>query len=75
MKVLLESTSKLVEINGITCRVWEGTTERGIAVHAFVVRVGVDRDADAAEFERDLRETRAPSAEVGAIPTRMLIDE
>jgi len=34
----LTSTSKVVELDGVPARVWEGATESGIAVHAFVVR-------------------------------------
>ena len=34
MKITLESTDVLTRINGQMCRVWRGTTERGIAVTA-----------------------------------------
>jgi hypothetical protein len=36
MKVTLESTTKIVDINnGVKARLWEGRTESGIEVHAF----------------------------------------
>lgn len=60
MKLQLQSTSQIVTINGVECRVWEGTTVRGVAVTAFVARVAVDVKADAREFERELRETAQP---------------
>lgn len=73
MKLIIEPTSKLVEINGVPARVWEGQTESGIAVHCFVTRVAVPNDADQSQFQRELSEQRAPSAQVEAIPFRMII--
>lgn len=61
MKITLESTSQIVRLDGIECRVWEGTTASGIAVTAFIPRIAVLRDADASEFERELVEQRQPS--------------
>ena len=74
MKAQLESTSKIVELNGVPCRIWEEHTESGIPFHAYIVRVGVDRTLDNSQFERELQETRAPSAQVAAeIPLRMIL--
>lgn len=73
MKLIIENTTKLVELNGVPCRVWEGVTGKGVKVHAFITRVGVDREADAGEFEADLQEQRTPSVEVAAIPARMVL--
>jgi len=73
MKVTLESTSKIVELNGVPARIWEGRTESGIPIHCYVTRVAVDRGADASEFERELKEQRVPSPEVAAIPARMIL--
>jgi len=73
MKITVESTSKIVSVNGIDCRIWEGETERGIAVHCFITRIAAKADQDLAEFEAELRETRAPSAEAAAIPPRMIL--
>lgn len=61
MKITLESTSQIVEFNGIDCRVWEGTTEGGVPLTAFIPRVAVDRGHDASQFERELRETSQPT--------------
>jgi hypothetical protein len=41
LKLILENTSKIVELNGVPARVWEGKTESGIACHAFITRVAV----------------------------------
>lgn len=73
MKITLESTTKIVTVNGVPCRIWEGTTERGVAIHAYVTRVAVDRNADASELERDLQECRTPSVDVGALPSRLVL--
>jgi hypothetical protein len=68
MRVQLESTDKIVELETpsgrVPARIWEGTTENGIACHAFVTRIAVSKDLDASEFERELQEHRAPSAAV-----------
>lgn len=61
MKITLESTSQIVQCNGINCRVWEGTTDSGARLTAFIVRVAVDPEDDASEFERELQVQRAPS--------------
>lgn len=78
MKVTLESTSKTTTlvVNGaeVPARLWEGKTEAGIPCHAFITRIAVNAKDDASEFERDLREQRAPSAEIDrAIPMRMIL--
>lgn len=41
MKITLESTSKIVELNGVPARVWEGKSESGIPCHAFITRIAV----------------------------------
>ena len=65
MRVQLESTDRIIELQTATgvvmARLWEGTTENGIACHAFITRIAVHKDDDASEFARDLQEHRAPS--------------
>lgn len=76
MIVHLHNTTKIVAINGVPARVWEGHTERGVPVIAFItrIRIAVEREADLAEFEAELQEMTPPSADVQAWPARMLID-
>jgi len=38
MIINIESTIKIVELNGAPARVWEGKTESGISVHCFITR-------------------------------------
>lgn len=72
MRITIESTSRLVEINGVPARVWEGTTDKGVPVIAFIPRVAARADHDVTEFERDLQETKPPSADAQAFPARMV---
>jgi hypothetical protein len=76
--VTLTSTSKIVELQTpagvVPARLWEGTTENGIKCHAFITRIAVHKDDDAAEFERELQEHRAPSvALAGVYDTRLVL--
>ena len=79
MKLILESTTKIVELktkDGIVpARIWEGTTASGITVHAFIARVAIDgNETRTEEFERELQEQRPPSAEaLTAYPLRMIL--
>lgn len=74
MKVLLQSTTKIVELNGVPARIWEGTTESGIKVHAFITRIAIDEDEkDPSEFERELKECAVPSAGVAAYDFRLIL--
>lgn len=60
----------------VPARIWEGHTDKGVPVHCYVTRIAVDKDAGAeqlADFERDLKEQRAPSPGVEAIPLRLII--
>ena len=81
MKVTLHNTTKIVHLtigdgngDGMPARVWEGHTEAGIPVIAFITRIAAERDADLAEFGRDLQEVTPPSPDVEAWPAHMLID-
>ena len=73
MKVNLESTTKIVELNGIPARIWEGETESGIKVHAFITRIAAPEDADLRQFEAELKECRKPSADVSANPLKLIL--
>lgn len=79
MKITIESTDKIVELTQpsgsgtVMARIWEGHTESGIQVHCYITRVAVHKDDDTSQFERELKEHRAPSAEVEAIPLRLIL--
>jgi len=73
VKITIESTSRIVNANGIDCRVWEGQTDSGIAIQALIPRIAALRDSDLSQFEAELQEQRAPSAAVEAFPLRMVL--
>lgn len=77
MRITIESTSRIVNVNGHEARVWEGTTDSGIPVVALIPRIAV-RDTnnkhDQVEFERELERCAMPSpAAQAAYPTRMVL--
>lgn len=80
MKLQIHSTSKVVEfnINGATvpARIWEGTTESGVPVHCFITRIAPTIPKDdprQSEFEKELLEQEAPSADIDWYPLRMIL--
>lgn len=73
MEVQLTSTSKIVNLNGVPARVWEGHTAKGIACHAYITRIAVADELDAAEFEKELLVQAPPSAAIAAIPLSMIL--
>lgn len=81
MKIIIESTTKIVELKNehgiVSARVWEGETDTGIKVHAFITRISHDLDEPAdriEQFTRELLAQRPPSAEVArAYDLRMIL--
>jgi len=73
MRITIESTTKVVTLNGVQARIWEGKTDSGISCHAYITRIGVERTEDQVEFERELQEHRPPSPEIESIPLRLVI--
>jgi len=73
MRVQAESTTKIVQLNGVPARIWEGHTEKGIACHLYVTRIAVAEDEDASEFEAELQEHRKPSVDIEAIPFALIL--
>ena len=75
MKVTLESTTKIVQLNGIPARIWEGKTDTGIQVHAFITRIAIDKDEPNAQlFEVELKECKLPSTGVSeSYPLSLII--
>ena len=73
MKITVESTTRIVNVNGMDCRVWEGVTERGISIQALIPRIATLGNQDLSQFVAELQETRPPSAEAEAFPNRMIL--
>jgi hypothetical protein len=73
MKITIESTTRIVNANGIDCRVWEGVSERGVKVQCLIPRIAALKGQDLSQFEVELHEMRPPSADVQAFPLRMIL--
>jgi hypothetical protein len=78
MKVTLESTKKIVELatpqGTVPARIWEGHTETGIPVHAYITRIAAPAEgADLSQFDRELQEHSSPTPAVEAIPLRLIL--
>ena len=63
MKLTIESTSEIKDIEGIQCRVWKATTPKGIECYVAIHRVIVPSDEDAAEFDAELEQMGMIQAE------------
>lgn len=73
MRIEIESTEKIVTLDGVPARVWEGKTESGISVHCFVTRITPQTNGNLEQFEKELQEQKAPSPEVAAYPMRLVL--
>lgn len=50
MKITIESTTKVVEVNGVPARIWEGATDIGIPVYCYVTRICVQEGLDCTQL-------------------------
>ena len=73
MKITIESTTKIVELNGVPARIWEGKTDDGTELHCYVTRVAVAKGQDTMQFEEQLQQHKTPTPEIEAIPLRMIL--
>ena len=73
MKMTIESTTRLVEADGVKCRVWDGKTEGGVEVTVLVPRIAVKADQDNSVFIAELEEHAAPSDAADIFPLRMIL--
>jgi hypothetical protein len=74
VKLQIESTDKVVTLNGVPARLWEGMTPSGIPVVAFITRVAVPDGHPTEQFERELQEHAPPKPELaGAFDARLIL--
>jgi len=73
MTIVIHSTEKIVSLNGVAARIWEGKTDSGIPVHCYVTRIAVADDEDTTQFERELQQHCPPSPAIDAIPLSMIL--
>lgn len=70
MKLTLESTTRMVEVDGVKGRVWEGRSAEGVRCYAVITRIMVLEQDDFSVFQRELDECKAPSdVAVKGVPT------
>ena len=84
MRITIENTDKIVMLETsegeVPARVWQGHTESGIPVHAFITRIAPEIekthpniDELTVEFETDLKRCADPRMSVEAIPLRLIL--
>jgi hypothetical protein len=73
MKIIVENTTKIVELNGVPARVWEGETDSGIPVHCFITRISPQTHEGIDDFEKELQEVKPPSVAVKAYPISIIL--
>ena len=63
MKATIQSTDQVVTLDAageIKAGVWEGVTDKGVKFTAYIPVVQLHKSEDATEFERALKEHKAP---------------
>ena len=77
MQAKIESTSKVVTLNGVPARIWEGQTESGVKILCYITRVAISKNEptneELEEFKRELDEQRSPSVVAAAIPLNLIL--
>ena len=73
MKITIESTTKIVELDGIPARIWEGQTDNGIPVIAFIPRIATPDLHRAKDFAVQLQDCRAPLPVGSAIASDLVL--
>jgi hypothetical protein len=64
VKITIESTHIISEVNGRPARVWRGVTDKGVLCDVFVTAIRVRSDADSSQFEAELKEIRMQETRV-----------
>jgi hypothetical protein len=74
MTITIRSTTKIVKIDDMDCRVWEGATESGAPVTCLIPRIATTAEGDALQqFSDELVEHDAPSASLDPWPLRLVL--
>lgn len=73
MKLTIKATDKIIDVDGVECRLWEGETENGVSCYVFIHRIAVANDENQKQFERELTEKMPPRGLGRAIDIRMVL--
>lgn len=71
MKATMESTTKLLILNGLNIRVWEGVTENGVPFVALVNRVEAIEQAQQTMLIKELAVTKTEATKTVAALERL----
>lgn len=74
MKIVIEATEQIVDVNGAQARVWTGVTSKGVRVQVLVSRIAVQQGEDMTQFDAELKERKIPAPVERAFPLRLLLD-
>lgn len=70
MRITIEPTDQVTDLDGVRVRVWRGVTESGVPCTVFVHRLAVRYDQDTEQFDRELQE-QIPSGRF--VPLRLVL--
>ena len=73
MTITIHNTTRIVRVNDVPARIWEGHTESGIPVHCYITLIAVHEENDLSQFEAELQEMQPPTAVVEEISLRMVL--
>lgn len=60
MEIQITSTDRIVAVDGVECRLWEGITAGGVCCVVMVHRIAVAQGDDCVLFERELQSIPKP---------------
>lgn len=60
MQIQIEATNVIVNVDGVDCRLWQGTTADGTRCKVMVHRIAVHEREDTTAFEHELQEKIPP---------------
>jgi hypothetical protein len=69
LKLTITPTDRVVNVDGVPVRIWEGVTTHGAKCTLFIHRIAVHVAAGSEELDRSLTAVPAPSR-VGPSPSR-----
>jgi len=73
MKIEIESTDKVTEIDGVQVRLWKGITEQNIECLVFVHRLAVKNIQDQSQFQKELKEIQWQVSSERIIPLSKIL--
>lgn len=76
MKITIHNTDRLVKVNEVPARIWEGKTDTGIPIICFITRIAVGENESVQVLQRfkdELMHCEPPSEEAKMFSLRMVI--